>query len=67
MKPNELRGRIVALYGSINRFAEALGWSTRKASYIVNGKQEATGKEIEQMANALNVDIPDDLHALFFV
>ena len=66
MKANELRGRIVAAYGTIANFAEELGWSQRKTSYIVNGKQEPTGKDIEQMAVALHVEIPAELHALFF-
>lgn len=62
----KLRGRIVEMYGSIARFAEAIGWSARKVSYIVNGKQEPTGKEIEAMAEALQVEIPEDLRVLFF-
>lgn len=66
MKPNELRGKIIAVYGSLNKFAETLRWSNRKVGYIVNGKQEPSGKDIEQMAKALNVQIPEELHALFF-
>lgn len=66
MKTNELRGKVVALYGSVSRFAEVLGWSKRKTSYIVSGRQEPSGKDIEQMAIALKVEIPDELHSLFF-
>ncbi len=62
---NALRGRIVELYKTLTRFAEALGWSYRKTSYIVSGKQEATAKEIEAMADALQVEVPDDFRALF--
>lgn len=66
MKGNALRARIIATFGSINEFARAMQWSQRKASYIVNGRQEPTGKEIESMAVALNVEIPDELRTLFF-
>lgn len=62
----KLRGKIVEMYGSIAKFAECIGWSARKVSYIVNGKQEPTGKEIEMMASALKVEIPEDLRVLFF-
>lgn len=66
MGANKLRARIIATFGSINEFAKAMKWSQRKASYIINGRQEPTGKEIESMAAALNVDIPDELRVLFF-
>ena len=66
MKGNKLRARVIATFGSINEFAKAMKWSQRKTSYIVNGRQEPTGKEIESMALALNVDIPDELRSLFF-
>lgn len=66
MQTNALRGRIVAMFGTIDAFAKALGWSKRKVSYIVNGKQEPTGKEIESMADILNIEIPADLKEIFF-
>lgn len=66
MSGNTLRGRIITMYGTIDEFAKAMKWSHRKASYIINGKQEPTGKEIESMAAALRVEIPDELRSLFF-
>ena len=66
MKQNQLKGRIVAMYGTIRNFADKLGWSPRKVSYIVNGLQEPNASDIEHMAKALEVEIPTDLHALFF-
>lgn len=66
MKDN-LRGRIISMYHSVKKFGEQLGWSTRKTYNIVNGKQEPTGKDIEAMCDALNIDIPDDMRSLFFV
>lgn len=66
MSGNALRGRIITMYGTIEEFAKTMKWSHRKASYIVNGKQEPTGKEIESMALALKVDIPEELRSLFF-
>ena len=66
MAENVLRGRIISMYHSIVQFAGAVNWSTRKAYDIVNGKQEPTGKDIEVMCSALNVQIPDEMRALFF-
>lgn len=66
MRTNELRGRIVAMFGTLDAFAKALGWSARKVSYIVSGKQEPTGKDIECMADALHVEIPAELRTIFF-
>ena len=60
-----LRGRIVAMFGTIGKFAEAIGWSRRKVSDIVNRKQEATASEILKMANLLQVELPDDFRILF--
>ena len=66
MAENDLRIRIISMYHSVLRFAKAVKWSSRKAYDIVNGKQEPTAMDIEVMCNALNVEIPDDMRALFF-
>lgn len=63
---NNLRGRIVSMYHSIRKFAEVIHWSTRKAYDIVNGKQDMTGRDIEDMCRVLDVKIPDDMRLLFF-
>lgn len=62
---NTLRGRIVEQYKTIKRFAEELGWSFRKAYDVVNGRQEATAKDIEAMSEALHVSVPEEFRALF--
>ena len=66
MGENKLRGRIISMYHSVLNFAKAMKWSSRKAYDIVNGKQEPTGKEIEEMCVALKVDIPEEMRNLFF-
>ena len=66
MEENTLRGRIISMYHTILNFAKAIGWSSRKAYDIVNGRQEPTGKDIEQMCDVLNVQIPAEMKALFF-
>ena len=45
MKNQTLRGRVITVFGSIGKFASTIGWSRRKASYIINGQQEATAKD----------------------
>ena len=67
MGVSPLRGRIVTMFGTIGKFAEAIGWSRRKVSDIVNKKQEATASDIEKMANLLQVELPDDFRALFLI
>lgn len=66
MDENNLRGRIISKYHTVLNFAKALHWSSRKAYDIVNGKQEPTGKDIEEMCAVLNVEIPEDMRMLFF-
>lgn len=66
MSRDILRGRIISMYRSLLKFARALGWSSRKTYDIVNGKQEPTAKDIEEMCRALQVEIPDDMRQLFF-
>lgn len=66
MNHMNLKGRIVSMYGTVQNFAVKLGWSLRRTYDIVNGKQEATGHDIEQMADALGVNVPDEFRVLFF-
>ena len=66
MPENNLRGKIISMYRSVQNFARAVNWSNRKAYDIVNGRQEATGKDIDVMCSALNVQIPDEMRNLFF-
>ena len=66
MPENNLRGRIISMYHSVQNFARSVKWSNRKAYDIVNGRQEMTGKDIDVMCNALNVQIPEEMRNLFF-
>ena len=66
MKTETLRGRVIGMYHSILKFAEAVHWSSRKAYDIVNGKQQPTGKDIETMCDALRIEIPEEMKRLFF-
>jgi hypothetical protein len=66
MESNNLRGLIVSKYRTIRNFGRHLNWSSRKTYDIVNGKQEATGKDIEAMCIALDVEIPPQMRELFF-
>ena len=66
MEGNKLRGRIISMYGTVQHFGKVMKWSSRKTYDIVNSKQDPTGREIEQMCNALDVTIPEEMRALFF-
>ena len=65
MKNMTLRGRVISSFGTIGKFAAAIGWSRRKASCIINGQQEATASDIEAMATLLNVELPEEFRILF--
>lgn len=66
LEENRLRGEIVSQYGTIRRFAKAIGWSERKTYAIVNGSQEPTASDIEKMCDLLHVEIPYAMKSLFF-
>ena len=66
MERNELRGKILSKFKSIQAFAAFVGWSNRKAYDIVNGKQEMTATDIDVTCKALDIEIPMDMVLLFF-
>ena len=66
-KNYNLRGKVITIYGTIGKFAKEVNWSRRKASDIINGHQEATASDIETMADALHVELPEDFRLLFLV
>lgn len=66
MAENNLRGRIIAMYHTVLNFAKVIGWSSRKAYDIVNGKQFPSAIDIDAMCKVLNVEIPEDMRSLFF-
>lgn len=66
MEANTLRGRIISMHHTVLNFAKVLNWSSRKAYDIVNGKQEPSGRDIEAMCAALDVQIPAEMRSLFF-
>lgn len=63
---NNLRGRIIAKYRTILNFAKAIKWSNRKAYDVLNGRQEMTLADMEDICMALEVSIPEDIKELFF-
>ena len=67
MGNNYLRGRIVERYRTVKCFAREIGWSNRKAYDIVNGRQEPTSRDIDEMCKALGVEVPEEIRLMFFV
>lgn len=63
---NNLRGRIIAKFRSVRKFAAFVKWSNRKAYDILNGKQEPTMMDMETICNAIDLEIPEEIHYLFF-
>lgn len=60
------RGKVIEEYGTVGRFAKAMGWSARKASYVTIGRQDLTAQETEDCAKALHVDNARDFMRIFY-
>lgn len=63
---SELRGEAIKKFGSITKFAEAINWSGRKASYIMTGRQILTINDAENCAEVLDVKNEKDFMRIFF-
>lgn len=63
---SELRGEAIKKFGSVTKFAEAMKWSGRKASYITTGRQIMTIKDAEQCAEVLDIMTVKDFMRIFF-
>ena len=66
MEGNVLRGAVAERFGSCAKFAQALGWSNRKARDIVSGRQIPNATELEEMADTLGIHDPADFMRVFF-
>lgn len=62
---NELKGAVVARFGTITAFANALNWDRKKASRIVNRVQTPTVNDLYTMAKALNVNDSETFVRIF--
>ena len=52
---NTLLGCILAKFRSISNFARVIGWDRKKASRIANRVQLPTAKDMDEMADVLEV------------
>lgn len=64
---NKLRGLVVAQYGNVRNFANAIGWSEAKTYRIVAGTQEPEASEIVFLADRLKIEDPDMIVDLFLL
>lgn len=62
---SKLRGRIREVFGTQDRFAEAMGRSDTSISQKLNNKSEWTQKEINRAVEVLGID-DVDISAYFF-
>lgn len=60
-----MKGLVVSKYGSISKFAKAMGWSYRRTNYIINERQEPTVSEAVRMAEAFGVKLPEAFRCIF--
>jgi len=61
---NPLKGKVLDKFGSVRKFAAALGWNYGKTNRIVRGTQEATVADIRAMAPLL-VSSVEELVSVF--
>ena len=65
MSYSKLRGKIREVFGTQERFAEAMGKDLSTISLKLNDKSEWSRIEIEQACNLLGVPV-DEVHLYFF-
>lgn len=58
-KIKELRGLIYGKYDSESEFAKILGWERQKLSKITNGLQEPNIRELNEMAELLDITVEE--------
>lgn len=63
---NILRARVIEKFKTVGNFAKAIGWSLRKCSYILTGRQALTVKEAELCAEVLDIDNIGDFMRIFY-
>lgn len=61
-----LKGLVVSKFGSAGGLAMAVNWSGRKARDIVSGRQIPTAKDMDVLAEALELDTPEAFCIIFF-
>lgn len=64
-KYDKLCGRIVEIYGTREKFAEAMGMANQTLSCKLNNKTDWKREEILKAMNLLHVDMAD-VHDYFF-
>lgn len=60
-----LRGAVFTKYRTISDFANAIGWERGKASRIINGQQQPSKGDMEQMISLLGIH-QDAVAPIFF-
>ena len=55
MNRRKLKGEIVAVLGSQNAFADAVGWHKNKVSKMMTGKYKPDTDEVAAIVEALNL------------
>lgn len=61
-----LRGCVIEKFGTVGKFADAINWSGRKASYVTTGRQIMTVEEAQKCAEVLGVDNAKDFMRIFY-
>jgi len=62
---SKLLGRIKELYGTQEKFGEALGWTSSKTSQKLSNLGMWRLADIRKAVRVLRIE-PDDIHAYFF-
>lgn len=65
MSYSKLRGRIREVFGTQEKFAEAMGMNTATVSAKLNGKSEWTRAEMEKACVVLKIHV-EEMHIYFF-
>lgn len=61
----KLRGKIIEMFGTMSKFAKAMGYSERTISLKINGKIDFTQSDIAKSVNLLGLR-DDEIPVYFF-
>jgi len=61
-----LRGAVMSKHKTIGSFANEIGWKRNKASRIINGVQEPTTQDIQEITKCLEITSFNVFQQIFF-
>ena len=62
----KLKGKIIGKFGTIEKFCTVSGWSRRKITALIHGRQKISKSDIVTLSNILEINNKDEFLDIFF-